>query len=74
MGGAEGREERDFGVLDAFGIKPNPGTALQYTDITDTIYACDEECEYYNQIIDADYRCKVLHTHGTDPVQCPKAP
>ena len=48
----------DFGVVDAFGIKPDPGTELNYTDVTDTIYGCDEEGEYYNQIIDT---AKVRH-------------
>ncbi|PSL08850.1 L,D-peptidoglycan transpeptidase YkuD (ErfK/YbiS/YcfS/YnhG family) [Fusobacterium naviforme] len=43
----------DFGVVSAFGIKGNPGTKLPYLPITDTTYACDEEGEYYNQIIDA---------------------
>ena len=42
----------DIGVRKAFGILPNPGTKLSYTDIKETTYACDEDCEYYNQIID----------------------
>ena len=36
----------------AFGIKPNPGTTIPYTDITPTTFACDEDCQYYNMIID----------------------
>lgn len=44
----------DIGVRRAFGILPNPGTALDYLDITETTYACDEDCEYYNQIIDSE--------------------
>lgn len=44
----------DFGVLNAFGILENPGTALDYIDIVETTYACDEEGEYYNQIIDTE--------------------
>lgn len=39
-------------VVKAFGVKPNPGTAFEYIDITPTTYACDDNCEYYNQIID----------------------
>ena len=38
--------------LSAFGIKPNPGTTMPYIDITPSHFACDEDCEYYNQIID----------------------
>ena len=38
--------------LSAFGIKPNPGTTMPYIDVTPSIYACDDSCEYYNQIID----------------------
>lgn len=43
----------DFGVRRAFGILPNPSTELDYLDVTETTYACDEEGEYYNQIIDS---------------------
>lgn len=39
-------------VLSAFGVKPNPGTPMPYIDVTPTTFACDEECEYYNRIID----------------------
>jgi L,D-peptidoglycan transpeptidase YkuD (ErfK/YbiS/YcfS/YnhG family) len=39
-------------VLNAFGVKPNPGTTIPYIDVTNSIYACDDQCEYYNQIID----------------------
>ena len=38
--------------LSAFGIKPNPGTKMQYIDITPSTFACDEDCEYYNRITD----------------------
>lgn len=44
--------EGDLGVLYAFGIRSNPGTELTYVDIKPTTYACDEECEYYNTVID----------------------
>ena len=42
----------DFGVQYAFGILDDPGTSLDYVDVTETTFACDEEGEYYNQIID----------------------
>jgi len=42
----------DFGITQAFGIRKNPGTGLNYLNITETVYACDESCKYYNQIID----------------------
>lgn len=44
----------DLGVQKAFGILPNPGTKLEYIDVKETTYACDEDCEYYNQIIDTE--------------------
>lgn len=44
----------DYEAVDAFGILPNPGTALNYIDIKPTTYACDEDCEFYNQIIDVE--------------------
>ena len=44
----------DFGVLCAFGILDDPGTKLGYIPVTETTYACDEDCEYYNQIIDIE--------------------
>ena len=42
----------DFGVLSAFGLLEDPGTGLDYIEITPTTYACDEEGEFYNRIID----------------------
>lgn len=43
----------DYGIRDfAFGILPNPGTKLEYLDVTPTTYACDEDTELYNQIFD----------------------
>lgn len=50
----------DFGIRTAFGIRNDPGTALPYLSITPSIFACDEECEFYNQIIDTaaiDHSC-----------------
>lgn len=43
----------DLGVLNAFGIRKNPGTKLPYTDVVPTTFACDEDCEYYNTIVDS---------------------
>lgn len=39
-------------VKSAFGVLPNPGTTLPYINITPSTFACDEDCEYYNHIID----------------------
>lgn len=51
----------EFGVGKAFGILPNPGTTIEYIDVTQDIFACDEDCEFYNQIIDTSvvhHACK----------------
>ena len=55
--------EGDFGITAAFGIKENPGTQLNYIDVTDSIYACGDR-EYYNKIIDTsklDHKCSGEH-------------
>ena len=44
----------DFGIREAFGIRDNPGTALKYIQVKPTTYACDEDSEYYNTIIDIE--------------------
>ncbi len=44
--------EGDFGVLTAFGILPDPGTALPWLPVTESTFACDEEGPWYNRIID----------------------
>lgn len=44
--------EGDFGIRCAYGILPNPGTSIPYIDITPSIFGCDCEGPYYNQIID----------------------
>jgi len=65
----------EYHVTSAFGIMPNPGTTIPYIDVTPTTYACDENCKYYNQIIDADktrhpcsgeimYRCRPYYNWG----------
>ncbi|WP_413853589.1 L,D-transpeptidase family protein [Candidatus Ruminimicrobium bovinum] len=54
----------EFNVTKAFGIKKNPGTKLKYLKINNNLYACDENCEYYNQIIDSKktkHQCKGEH-------------
>jgi len=54
----------EFNITQAFGIKDNPGTKLKYIKATDTIYACDEDCKYYNQIIDTNktkHQCEGEH-------------
>lgn len=45
--------EGEFGVRTAFGILPNPGTVMPYLTITPELYACSDDCEYYNRIIPA---------------------
>ena len=44
----------DYEITGAFGILENPGTALSYIDVTPTTYACGDDCEYYNTIIDTE--------------------
>ncbi len=43
----------DFGIILAYGIKPDPGTELAYLHVTPDTYAIDGESEYYNHIVDA---------------------
>lgn len=40
-----------FRATCAFGILNNPGTALEWIDITPDTYSCDEDGPYYNRII-----------------------
>ena len=50
----------EFNITKAFGIKPNPMTSLRYIEVNENTYACDEDCEYYNQIIDTsktEHKC-----------------
>jgi len=56
--------------LSAFGIKPNPGTKMPYRDITPSTFACDEDCEYYNTIIDTavvHHPCKGEEMYSYQP-------
>ena len=56
--------------LTAFGVKPNPGTTMPYIDVKPTTYACDENCEYYNQIIDTSetkHDCKGEEMYSYQP-------
>ena len=41
----------DFGIITAFGIKANPGTALPWVAVNKNIYCCDDP-PTYNQIVD----------------------
>lgn len=56
--------------LSAFGVKPNPGTTMPYIDVKPTTYACDEDCEYYNKIIDTaetKHECKGEEMYSYQP-------
>ena len=44
--------EGDFGIRCAYGILPNPGTSIEYIDVTPSVYGCSDDCEPYNRIID----------------------
>ena len=65
----EGDEKTPFGDFaigkTAFGILPNPGTKLEWIDVTPSTYACDEDCEYYNQIIDIN-KCDHKNCKGEE--------
>lgn len=60
--------EGDFGVTTAFGVKPDPGTALPWLPVTPSTFACDEEGPWYNRIVDTaatHHACKgedMFHT------------
>ena len=57
-----------FSVLTAYGIKSNPGTKLDYVDVTDDIWCC--ACEkYYNQIISAKETGHACHGKGEHMVE-----
>lgn len=54
----------EFNVTQAFGIEENPGTKIKYIRVNNDLYACDENCQYYNQIIDSvktNHDCKGEH-------------
>lgn len=53
----------DFGIIQAFGIKPNPGTSIPYTDATEDIWCCGDTVAY-NRIIDIreyPHKCEGEH-------------
>lgn len=51
----------DFGMVCAFGIKPDPGTKLPYVTVNEHIWCCGDEAAY-NRIIDI---CTLPHDcHG----------
>lgn len=55
--------EGNFGIRQAFGIKPNPGTVIPYIDVTPDIWACGDR-SYYNTIINAKekhHKCRGEH-------------
>lgn len=71
---SEGDTKTPTGVLRplrAFGIKPNPGTKMPYLNITPTTYACDDDCKYYNKIIETanitDHQCKGEEMYSYQP-------
>jgi L,D-peptidoglycan transpeptidase YkuD (ErfK/YbiS/YcfS/YnhG family) len=41
----------DFGVTTAFGIKANPGTQLDWLDVTDDLWCPDADVADYNKIV-----------------------
>ena len=69
----EGDGKTPVGILhplSAFGVKPNPGTKMPYIDVKPTTYACDEDCEYYNKIIDTaetKHECKGEEMYSYQP-------
>lgn len=62
--------EGEFNASSAFGILPNPGTEVPYIEVQTSTFACDEEGEYYNQIIDTvgtGHQCKGEDMHNLAP-------
>lgn len=60
----------EFNATYAFGIKQNPGTELDYINVTKTTYVCDEEGKFYNQIIDTSktkHKCSGEHLIDFQP-------
>ena len=51
----------DFRALQAFGILPDPGTALPYVFVTESIYGCDDDPRYYNTLIDTAVVHHICH-------------
>lgn len=59
----------DFGIITAFGIKPNPGTSLPYIDVKEDTYACGDEVAY-NKIIslsELPHDCNGEHMIAYEP-------
>ncbi len=52
----------DYGFTMAFGILPDPGSLIPYTQLTNSMYVCGDEA-YYNQFIDVN---KVAHQCGSN--------
>lgn len=60
----------EYGITTAFGILDNPGVRINYINITDSIFACDEEGDFYNQIIDTnkvEHKCNGEHMIELSP-------
>ncbi len=59
----------DFGIITAFGIKPDPGTALPYIDVTPDLWCCGDSIAY-NRIIDINeypHECAGEHLCEYEP-------
>lgn len=41
----------DFGIVTAFGIKPDPGTSLPYVRVDDGLWCCGEQGDEYNRFV-----------------------
>lgn len=69
----EGDKKTPIGELTigtAFGILPNPGTSIPYIQAYESLYGCDCDSVYYNQLIDTalvHHRCKGEHIIAFDP-------
>lgn len=59
----------DFGILQAFGLKPDPGTSLPYFQVEDWHWCCADSVAY-NRIIDirdCPHECEGEHLIKYDP-------
>lgn len=59
----------DYGMITAFGIKPNPGTKLPYVDVDDDTYCCADRVAY-NKIINVKHvphKCRGEHMIKYEP-------
>ena len=59
----------DYGMITAFGIKPNPGTKLPYVDVDNDTYCCGDRTAY-NRIINIKHmphKCRGEHMINYNP-------